>query len=141
MVRVNREASASPQQDPAVATLADGGFVVTWLGAGPAGVASGVWARRFGADDAPAGREIKVNQALNGEQYQPEVAALPDGGFVVGWFDAASVSRRARAPPWCVRSGRTACRPAASCRRSRLRRRSPRRRGRPWPRWATTSTW
>ncbi|SPE54973.1 exported hypothetical protein [Verrucomicrobia bacterium] len=90
------------QRTPAVAALANGGFVVVWvseqerasdaagLSQGLAGLASfphtsvDIYARIFGPDASPAGSEFLVNVDSH-ICANPCVAAGSDGGFVVAW--------------------------------------------------------
>ena len=44
-----------------------------------------ILARRFGSDGTPLGGEFLVNQETVNGQYSPDIAALPDGGFVATW--------------------------------------------------------
>jgi hypothetical protein len=75
---------------PHVAALADGGFVVTWedsLG-DLNGTSQGIRAAVYDASGTLVAGNILVNvfnQA--GLQLNPDVTALPDGGFVVAWED------------------------------------------------------
>lgn len=87
---------------PAVAPLADGGFVVVWISEQennavdcaafikvhlqlPAGLPSvDVYARRYDAAGSPLGDELLVNTAPN-PCSDPTVAGAPDGGFLVAW--------------------------------------------------------
>jgi hypothetical protein len=64
---------------PAVASTADGGFVVAWQ----AGAVSDVFAQRYTANGAKLGGEFGVNTWTAGAQSQPAVSAFDDGGFVV----------------------------------------------------------
>jgi hypothetical protein len=77
------------QRRPAIASRADGGFVVAWDSGGyradADGDRSGVFARRFDATGAPVGGEFQVNTYTTGYQTSPAVAVQPDGGFVVVW--------------------------------------------------------
>ena len=73
------------QSRPAVASLADGGFVVSWGSLNQDGDSSGVFARRFDAGGAPASTEFQVNVFTTGSQSLPDVAGLPLGGFVIVW--------------------------------------------------------
>ncbi|OGA68839.1 MAG: hypothetical protein A3G83_15695, partial [Betaproteobacteria bacterium RIFCSPLOWO2_12_FULL_68_20] len=82
--RVNTTTAGS-QGDQAIAVLADGGFVVTWLSDGQDGDGSGVYARRFNASGVAIGGEFQVNTATANDQFAPAIAALSDGGFVVTW--------------------------------------------------------
>jgi Ca2+-binding RTX toxin-like protein/subtilisin-like proprotein convertase family protein len=84
--RVNTTTNNS-QMYPSVSTLADGGFVVTWMDDSKDGSGWGVYGQRFGADGTATGGEFRVNTTTNNSQYQPTVAALADGGFVITWMD------------------------------------------------------
>jgi hypothetical protein len=78
------------QARPALAALADGGFVVAWEDLSwSGGDASylGVRAQLFDAAGARAGNEFLVNTATSSVQYDPAVAALSDGRIVVAWTD------------------------------------------------------
>jgi Ca2+-binding RTX toxin-like protein len=63
-----------------VAGLADGGYVVVWEDASDT---QRVLAQRFDAQGSPAGAQIVVGDGASGEHFQPQVAALPNGGFAV----------------------------------------------------------
>jgi hypothetical protein len=69
---------------PAVAALAEDGFVVAWTGEGE-GDDSGIFARRFGAGGLPSGKGVLVNQHTGGDQWEPAVAGFSDGRFMVAW--------------------------------------------------------
>lgn len=75
--------------DADVAVLADGDFVVIWSGqipGAPVGTVEEVYGRRFSASGTPIdGTEFRVNTITNGAQFDADVTALPDGGFVVTW--------------------------------------------------------
>jgi hypothetical protein len=78
--------SGSGRYDASVASLSDGGFVVTWQGADFDG--TGVFGRRFGADGGAIDlREFEVNQLRQGDQAAPAVTGLANGGFVTAWVD------------------------------------------------------
>ncbi|MCK6375928.1 MAG: hypothetical protein L6Q69_17775, partial [Zoogloea sp.] len=80
--------TASSQYDAHVSALAGGGFVVVWSDDGSRdGSANGVYAQRFDALGAKVGGEFLVNESTYGSQYQPAVAALESGGFVVTWYN------------------------------------------------------
>jgi hypothetical protein len=92
------------QRTPAVAALADGGFVVTWVSemqrSGPVDNTSpdhvygltnapsiDIYARTFDANGAPAGRqanEVFINTASD-PCANPTVAVLPSGGWLAAW--------------------------------------------------------
>jgi hypothetical protein len=73
------------QSQPSVAGLSGGAFVVAWASEEQDGSLSGIFAQRFNAAGAPAGAEFRVNSTTVGDQSQPSIAALEDGGFVVTW--------------------------------------------------------
>lgn len=96
------QATLYNQSRPALAALADGGFVITWVSESVRGVdpnvietvvesyAVDVIARRFDAAGAPRGNEFKVNtDALRCDN--PAVAAAADGGFAIVWEQRAAV--------------------------------------------------
>jgi len=41
----------------------------------------------FAAGGTPVGAEIRVNTATAGFQYNQQITALSNGGFVVTWYD------------------------------------------------------
>jgi hypothetical protein len=102
-------ATAGYQDDPQIAALKDGGYVVVWqdgdpssyyydsigsLGVGGAtGDSSGsaVKAQIFSADGTPEGSEILVNTTTAGNQYAPAITTLDDGDFVITWINAGNV--------------------------------------------------
>lgn len=76
------------QRNPAVTALADGGFVVAWEG-DRLDDATGIALQIFDADGTPrAQTDFAVNNQTDGEQLDPIVTALKDGGFVVLWRGA-----------------------------------------------------
>jgi RTX calcium-binding nonapeptide repeat (4 copies) len=83
-IQVNTYTFAAQKQS-AVATLADGGFVVAWASGIQDGDLDGVFARRFDANGVAKGPEIQVNTHTLADQNHPAVAALTNGGFVVTW--------------------------------------------------------
>jgi Ca2+-binding RTX toxin-like protein len=86
---VNTE-TADTQDHPAIASLASGGFVVTWADySGTRGDASSIStkAQMFDAAGAKLGREFLVNTQTALDQWYPSVTGLSGGGFVVTWWD------------------------------------------------------
>ena len=75
------------RSDPVVAASADGQFVVAWVSRGnpqdPSGL--GVFARVFSADGSPETGEFRVNATVRGDQQDPSIDWVSDGGFVVAW--------------------------------------------------------
>lgn len=79
------------QSDPEVTTLANGNFVVTWISDDNQqddddGYA--IKARIFDADGDPVSDEILVNEVVQGDQLNPDVTPLADGGFAIVWDSA-----------------------------------------------------
>jgi Ca2+-binding RTX toxin-like protein len=72
------------QEDPNIYGLIDGGFVIAWHGNG-LGDATGIFTQRYNASGAKVGGETLVNTTLAGEQSQPSVVGLLNGGYVVTW--------------------------------------------------------
>ncbi len=82
--RVNTH-TVSSQNSPRITTLDDGGWVVTWVSDGQDGSGLGIYQQRYGADGQVRGSEQLVNTTTSGQQDQPHVAALDDGGWLVTW--------------------------------------------------------
>ena len=80
------------QQRPAVATDADGDFVVAWESDGQDGSAYGIYAQQYDAAGNKRGNEFLVNTADNGNQEAPTVAVDADGDFVVAWKSGSSIT-------------------------------------------------
>ena len=66
-----------------VTALADGGYVVAWTTEDGSG--NGITAQRFDATDGRVGTEFRVNTTRAGDQGQPVLTALDDGGYRVTW--------------------------------------------------------
>jgi len=76
----------SPQQGaPAIATLADGSFVIVWSDKGRDGSGDGIFGRPFAAAATPLFRDFQVNVTTAGDQSRPAIAAGPTGTVVVVW--------------------------------------------------------
>ncbi|RED51620.1 tandem-95 repeat protein [Aestuariispira insulae] len=73
------------QSDPAIASLEDGGWVVTWSSDGQDGSAEGIYAQRYGFDGHKVGSEFQVNTFTSFSQDLPDAAGLTDGGYVIVW--------------------------------------------------------
>ncbi|MFG1296046.1 cadherin domain-containing protein [Xanthobacter variabilis] len=82
-----KSGAASSVYFPAVAGLADGGYVVVWTAYGDEPYSDGIFAQRFDAAGAAVGEETRVSSHtyLSTDQRIPSVAALADGGYVVTW--------------------------------------------------------
>jgi hypothetical protein len=66
-----------------------GGFVVVWGNEAP-GNLQDVFGQRYDASGAELGGEFRVNAYTTGAQADPDVVALPGGGFVVVWDGEAA---------------------------------------------------
>jgi hypothetical protein len=93
-IRVNT-ATQGDQNGAKITTLSNGNFIVTWndhsQGVGGASGDFSGWAVKaqvFAADGRRIGQEISVNTATQGDQYDPQITPLPNGGFVITWNDA-----------------------------------------------------
>jgi Ca2+-binding RTX toxin-like protein len=80
--------TAGDQNDPAITSLAGGGFVAAWLdysGGEGGDILGRVKARLYDAAGTALSPEFPVSAEVADGQSNPTVAALPGGGFVVGW--------------------------------------------------------
>jgi len=79
--------TAQSQTAPAVATFADGSFIVVWGTSDPTqdGMGYAIKAQRFDAAGNKIGTESLVNALSEGDQAIAQVAVLPSGGYVVTW--------------------------------------------------------
>jgi hypothetical protein len=68
----------------AVATAANGDFIVAWQGLSLT-AHDRIWARRFSASGKPRGHEFPVDPSTRKDQQVPVVAMAPGGGFIVAW--------------------------------------------------------
>uniref|UniRef100_UPI0037C894E8 Ig-like domain-containing protein n=1 Tax=Polynucleobacter sp. TaxID=2029855 RepID=UPI0037C894E8 len=73
------------QSLPQICSLRDGGYVIVWQSYGSDGSDYGIYAQRFDGAGAPVGGEFCANSYVDGTQYDPTVASLADGGFVILW--------------------------------------------------------
>ena len=88
--RIVNTTRTGTQLEPAVAKLADGGYVVVWEDqAGTDGSFNGVYGQRYDANDNAVDTEFRVNTATLSNQYEPQVVGLTGGGFVVVWRSEA----------------------------------------------------
>ena len=82
------------QVAPALAGLASGGFVATWVDySGLGGDSSGtaIKAQLFSSTGAKLGGELLVNSTTLGAQDQPVITALAGGGFAIVWRDSSGL--------------------------------------------------
>ena len=76
--------TTSNQKNPAIGMAADGGFVISWDGAG-ATDSSGIYAQRYDSSGVAQGSEFKVNTYTTSNQANPAIGMDADGDFVVSW--------------------------------------------------------
>ncbi|WP_425404062.1 Ig-like domain-containing protein [Hwanghaeella sp.] len=88
--RVNDQ-RISTQEQPDVAALDNGGFVVVWNdGNFTDGSSDGIFAQQYDANGARLDSQFQVNTETSADQFDPAVSALPGGGFVVAWTSDTS---------------------------------------------------
>jgi hypothetical protein len=73
------------QLNPAVASEADGDFLVTWFSLTQDGASGGIFARRFSSAGAALASEFQVNTYTTNYQRNPSVSVAANGSFVVAW--------------------------------------------------------
>ncbi|WP_068303766.1 calcium-binding protein [Kordiimonas lacus] len=74
------------QREAKVLQLQDGSLVVVWKS--PSDETEGdIYAQRFSLEGERLGEEFVVHDDLQGQQVQPVLVALDDGGFMVLWAD------------------------------------------------------
>jgi len=69
----------------AAASLQDGGFVICWTGYYQDGARCGIFSQIFDFSGNKRGNEFQVNTYTDDKQFDPAVASLQDGGFVICW--------------------------------------------------------
>jgi hypothetical protein len=74
-----------------VTALSDGSFAIAWQSSSGDFEANGVFGRRFdAAGNALDMREFAINELRAGDQANPALTALANGGFAAAWVDTAS---------------------------------------------------
>lgn len=76
---------AGDQHLPSVASLTNGGYVVTWQSKIQDGSGYGIYSQRYAVTGAKAGGEVRVNTFTPADQREPSVTGLSGGSFVVVW--------------------------------------------------------
>ena len=74
--------TTSDQQNPSVASLSDGKFVITWQSFGQDGSDYGIFGQIFYINGTKFLNEFGVNTYTPGIQQQPWVSSFVDGGFL-----------------------------------------------------------
>lgn len=73
------------QSSPQIVALDGGGWVVTWQSYSQDGSAYGIYQQAYAANGTPQGAETHVSTFTTGDQREPYITALDDGGWVVTW--------------------------------------------------------
>jgi hypothetical protein len=73
------------QNDPRIVSLPNGGFVVCWASDQQDGSGTGVYGQVFSSNGNKTDQEFRINDYTENNQYNHQIASLPDGGFVVCW--------------------------------------------------------
>jgi hypothetical protein len=82
--RVNSHTTLG-QTAPAVASDADGNFVVAWQSDGQDGSGNGIYAQRYNSAGTALGEEFRVNTFTDDQQISPAIAMNATGDFVIVW--------------------------------------------------------
>ena len=78
------------QLAPTLAALADGSLALVWLGDHgdtTDGSGKGVFVQVYDPNGTAFGAPLQVNTQASGDQVDPSIVGLADGGFVVTWTD------------------------------------------------------
>jgi len=77
--------SSSSNATPVVTRLTNGNVVIVWTNHNQNGSDDGIYAKIYDTTGNQIGEEIEVNSYTYSHQYEPSIAALKDGGFVISW--------------------------------------------------------
>ena len=90
-IRINTRVT-DDQTDPVVKVLSNGSYVVTWQSAPDDGdgndetdAPADIYAQLFNAAGVKVGAETRVNTTTAGNQEEPNVTAMTNGGYLVTW--------------------------------------------------------
>jgi len=73
------------QNDAAVASNANGDYVVVWESGSQDGSLNGIFGQMYAADGTKVGEEFRINNRTTREQADPQIAMDDVGNFVVVW--------------------------------------------------------
>ncbi|WP_343559185.1 hypothetical protein [Kiloniella sp. b19] len=73
------------QSGGTAAALEDGGWIIAWQSNHADGDSYAVHYQRYDADGNRVGDELRANTYTTNRQLNPDVAGLPDGGYVIVW--------------------------------------------------------
>jgi len=77
------------QWQPAITTLSSGEFVISWQSMNQDGGGYGIYGQVYSAAGVASGSEFLINTTTANTQWEPDITALENGGFVVTWEDSA----------------------------------------------------
>ena len=80
------------QDDPRIAALPNGGFVVVWESADAGDTRNDVFQQIYDASGAPVGGNTRINTDTSISHSNPKVEVLNDGSWVVSWSTWDSTS-------------------------------------------------
>ncbi|MEO0293335.1 MAG: T9SS type A sorting domain-containing protein [candidate division WOR-3 bacterium] len=87
--KVNEDDGSSSQEEPSIAMTPNGKFLIAW--ADNRNGNYDIYAQLFGSDGTPINGNLKINESEDPSgQFNPCVAYLPDGNFIVAWEDYGS---------------------------------------------------
>jgi len=89
------EFSLNDQIYSAIVRLSDGGSVSAWQSQRQDADGTGGWGifgQRFDAAGKKVGSEFQVNTFTEEDQRLPQLTAMPDGGFFIGWMSNGQVA-------------------------------------------------
>ncbi len=84
--------TTNDQEGVRIAALTGGGFVVTWESDGQDGDQKGIYSQRYDNSGIAQGGETQVHTTTAGNQFDPRVGALNDGGYLIVWDSNATGS-------------------------------------------------
>ena len=73
------------QVRPEITSLADGGYVISWMSYGQDGSENGIYMQIFNQAGEKVSAEILVNTSVASDQALPSITHLDNGDFVVSW--------------------------------------------------------
>ena len=88
--------------EPAVATAANGSYVIVWSDNQNTNGLFNIYGQRFDANGNPQGPEFLVNTYTSGNQNDPSVAMDDAGNFVVVWSGQGPNYNASATPPMCL---------------------------------------
>jgi len=88
---VNSDATEENKLNPQIAAFADATFIIVWDSEGQDTSGKGIYAQRYDSSGAADGTETLVNTYTTSDQYQPEIAVLIDGSYIISWTSQQQV--------------------------------------------------